>query len=114
MKHTYTPRRAGKTRWLKDAPEYILDCFDHPGEDDRYTIMLTGTMLCWSPVDKPRTFANTEIQFIGSTAGGSIYWSGVDAYRAAQYRYAKSRHRVRWLDLPEAVREQVVIRVTQP
>ena len=52
----YTPRRAGK-QWRKDAPDYILDCFDDQGAGERYTVLFTGKLLITDG-----TFAGTFIQ----------------------------------------------------
>lgn len=99
----YAPRRAGK-RWQEQAPEYVLDCFDD-GPDrfhDRYTVLLGGSMY--------EPSLNRGCMYLGLNEGGGSYFGELDF--AAPYRYHAGHKRVRWLDLPEAVRCAVIARVT--
>ena len=102
----YTPRRAGK-QWRKDAPDYILDCFDDQGAGERYTVLFTGKLLITDG-----TFAGTFIQGLGMSGApshpqGISMWFELKAHEAAAYRYANHHRRVKWLDLPEDIRRHV-------
>lgn len=103
----YTPRRAGK-QWLKGAPAYILDCFDDKHETDRYTVLLVGD---WMTTDG--TFAGTWVAYLGMDEGGRGYSGELRAYEAAQYRYRNHHRRVRWMDLPQPVRQHVISRTEE-
>ena len=102
MKRQYTPRRANLTRWLQSSPPHILDCFDdgpNAPHADRFTILFTGDYLLG---DGP----NTRIQYLGCSANPQ-YCGGhgeLDRSEAAAFRYRNGKRRVRWLDLPVAVR----------
>lgn len=111
MARTYTPRRAGKARWLKAAPEWVLDVLDDNTTHDRYTILLAGSQLV-----SDGTYSGTHIQFVASSEYGATYWGELRAHEAAAYRYrcSQRRQRIRWLDLPEIVRKAVTARVTAP
>lgn len=104
MTRQYTPRRASLKRWLTDAPAFVLDCFDHPNDGaDRYTVFMTGAYL------NGDTYAGTEVQYFGTSESGHVSgWGGMKARDCAQYRYANSKHRIRWLDLPTSVRDRIV------
>jgi len=96
---TYTPRRANLKRWLEGAPEHILDCFDSRGPGERYTVFITGEE------NLIRTESGVHIQYFGTSEGlGISGWGEMLAHQAAAYRYRFGRHRIKWADLPEAVR----------
>jgi hypothetical protein len=104
----YTPRKAGK-RWLAGAPDYILDCFDHPEYGDRYTIMFSGKLLI-------RSESDVYVPYLGVSDDpwnpqGVSMWGELKAHEAAAYRYRNARRRTRWLDLPERIRNHVQRRV---
>ena len=103
----YTPRRAGKARWLAGAPEWVLDVLDDKGSHDRYTVLLTGSQLVGDG-----TRQGTRIQYVASTEHGATYWGELTAYDAEAYRYRARR--IKWSDLPEAVRRAVTARVLEP
>lgn len=116
MATNYTPRRAGKKRWLEGAPGYILDVLDNRGKTtDRYTVLFTAQFLI------PRTyrrFANTTVQYLGMSDSpthpqGFSQWGELSAADAAAYRYRSGKHRIRWLDLPEHIRKHVQFRATE-
>ncbi len=117
----YTPRRAAK-RWLEEAPDYILDCFDHPKYGDRYTVFFGGSLLYHtlpdgSSKDGSDQLGNTYVQYLGMSGApthpqGISLWNEMSAHDAASYRYASARRRVRWLDLPENIRQHVIARAT--
>lgn len=111
MANQYTPRRAGK-RWRENAPDYILDCFDNRGTTaDRYIVMFTGDTLITDG-----TCAGTYIAYLGMSDApthpqGVSMWGEMSAYAAAGFRYDYGHNRVRWLDLPEHIRQHVIARV---
>lgn len=89
----YTPRRANKQRWLQNAPDYILDCFNFP-TDGGPEVLFTGSLL--GRMGTSTRFADTYI--MGLCEQGSFE---LKAHEAAAYRYANGKKRVRWDDLPE-------------
>lgn len=106
----YSPRRASKKRWLQDAPEYVLDCFDDPRTIDRYTVMFAPPVS-----ESDGTFAGTHIAGLAMSGApsppqGFSQWFELRAWQAVNYRYRNKRYRVRWLDLPENIRQHVVMR----
>lgn len=108
MNHKYIPRRAGKKRWLQNAPEYVLDCFDDPRTCDRYTVLFTANLLVTDG-----TFAGTFVQGLGMSGApshpqGVSQWFELKAHQAADYRYRNHHRRVKWMDLPEHIRAHVI------
>jgi len=96
---TYRPHRASK-RWLEGAPEYVLSCHDSPKYHDRYTVFFGGSL--WSP-DMGRT-----VMFLGLSESGASYWGELDSGMRNN-----SGRKIRWNDLPQAVREAVQTRATE-
>lgn len=96
----YRPRRAGK-RWREGAPEYILDCFDHPKETDRYTVMF------WPEAG---TRYDVSILYLGIDSQPASCFGEMRAHDAVAYRFHNHHRRIRWSDLPEAVRRHVIAR----
>lgn len=110
----YTPRRAS-ARWLEGAPDNVLDVFDSKGPGERYTVLFTGDLLTQYPRTGPRAYANTYVQFLGMDDSpthpqGISMWGELHAYQAAAFRYRCGKQRVRWLDLPEHIRNHVIAR----
>lgn len=119
----YTPRRASK-RWLEGAPAYVLDVLDNKGKTaDRYTVLFTFPLAFvmnrdHSAGDKPGRYADTYIPYLGMSGApthpqGVSMWGEMSAHEAAAYRYRCKHHRVRWLDLPEYIRNHVIARATE-
>ena len=108
-RRTYTPRRASKTRWLQNAPDFVLDILDHPKFHDRYTIMLTGKDL----LTTDGTYAGTWVPYLSSNDSGGTSFGEMKAYECACYRYAQKHRRISWDSLPDAVKKAVISRVTQ-
>ena len=100
MSRNRYPKRA-RARWLEGAPEWVCDCFDDRGEGDRYTVFLTG----------PEWGAGRDgwAAYFGIDEHGQIFSGEMRAHEFAQYRYRNGKKRVRWIDLPEAVRRACVI-----
>lgn len=111
MTKQYTPRRASK-RWLDGAPAFVLDCFDDKGAGDRYTVFF-GTEF----MSQRGSYAESWVAYLGMDGSpthpqGISMWGEMEAYQAAQYRYARKHRRVKWSDLPENIRRHVVARAT--
>lgn len=108
MKKTeYTPRRANKTRWLQNAPEFILDCFDDPAcPIDRYSILFTGSLL--GRVGESTKYADTYIMGMGMQGSFEL-----KAHEAASYRFRNAKKRIKWDDIPESFRLRVITWATQ-
>lgn len=118
----YTPRRAGK-RWREGAPDYVLDCLDNKDKTtDRYTVLFCGEFLMYTDRNGDiqqgsDTLANTYVQYLAMSGApthpqGFSQWGELSAYNAARYRYRSGHERVRWLDLPENIRQHVISRAT--
>lgn len=118
----YTPRRANVARWLEGAPAYVLDCFDSKNSGERYTVLFGGALAYHvkrdgSTDEGPDQAGNTYVQFLGMSGApthpqGVSMWGEFKPGEAATYRYRFGHQRVRWLDLPEHIREHVVHRAT--
>lgn len=116
MNHHYTPRRAGKKRWLEGAPEYVLDVLDSKGPGERYTVLFAGSLLIRESAAGNRR-GRVIVPFLGmsdapSHPQGVSMWGEMDARDAAAYRYRCGKERIRWLDLPEHIRAHVIARAT--
>jgi hypothetical protein len=100
----YRPRRSSK-RWLVDAPEFILACYDNKGKTtDRYTVLFGGTMYSQE--------FGYNVQYLAMSNAptnpqGVSMWGEMPVYN----RKALGYH-IRWLDLPEKLREHVIDRAT--
>ena len=102
---TYRPRRAGK-RWQEDAPEYVLDCFDNKGKTaDRYTVLFGGSL--WSPE------MGRNVSYLGMS-DAPTHPQGVSMWGEIGASWRPSHQKVRWLDLPEHIRNHVIARATFP
>lgn len=101
-----TPRRASVRRWLQDAPDDVLDCFDAgPKEHDRFTIFLGKRFMEGDHV----SFLHCSTEPRGYSGSGEL-----ERHQAAAYRYRCGRQRTRWNDLPENVRAFVVRWINEP
>ena len=101
----YKPRRAGK-RWLEEAPEYILDVFDNKGKTaDRYTVLFGGSMF------DPRMLKERTVHYLGMSSDPTHPWFGVSMWGECDAAWRPSHERIRWLDLPEHIRNHVIRRV---
>ena len=63
-------------------------------------------------------FGRTWIQYLGMSDApthpqGFSQWGEMEAHKAAAYRYASGKERIRWLDLPEHIRKHVIARATE-
>lgn len=112
MSRLYTPRRAGLDRWLKEAPAYILDCFDSKGSGERYTVLFTKELSSVTG-----SFAETWVSYLGMSdsptgAQGIGIWGEFKAHECVSFRTRVKHQRVRWLDLPQHIRDHVIARAT--
>lgn len=96
-------RRAG-ARWRKDAPEWVVDCFDDPAFADRYSVLikLDDDYLAWLGMSGAPTHPQ-----------GISQWSETEHHQATMYRYENGKHRIAWLDLPADIRAHVIARVAE-
>ena len=125
MSNKYTPRRAGK-RWREGAPDYILDCFDDPRTIDRYTVLLGGSLLngttdgtkvvvcSYAAFNQPPPW----IDYIGMSGApedpqGFSQMGELSISEMQNYRYRNGHYRIKWLDLPEHIRQHVIARCTE-
>lgn len=109
----YTPRRASLGRWLQCAPAYVLDVFDSKDSGERYTVVFTKALSSLTG-----SYAETWVSYLGMSGApthpqGVSMWGEMKAYEMARYRTRVKRQRIRWLDLPENIREHVVSRATR-
>ena len=107
----YTPRRASK-RWLEGAPEYVLDCFDSKDSGERYTVIFGKEFMNHIPGYPGGDYWLSLLGMSGAPSHpqGISLWSEYPAHQIAAYRYREGHHRVRWMDLPENIREHVIAR----
>ncbi|MFK4136742.1 hypothetical protein ACI2KR_31415 [Pseudomonas luteola] len=104
MSIAYRPRRA-RAHWVEGAPEYILSCHDNGGKTvDRYTIFFGGTLL------DEKLCRNRSVSFLALSdnpshpMGFSQWGECLSANRDACGK------KIRWLDLPESIRNHIVAR----
>jgi hypothetical protein len=98
--HSYRPRRA-RARWLEGAPSALLAVYDNGGKSfDRYTA-LYGAPL-WVP-----SMAHTiPARFMSSDP---FHPQGVGMYGEVKAYYRDSfGKKVRFLDLPDAVKRCII------
>lgn len=77
------PKRS-RAAWREGAPEWVCDVFDHPREDDRYTVFLTGDG--WIGQLDPR------VPFIGCDAHAREVWEHVSGKLRVSDRSAAWAH----------------------
>ena len=112
MTRQYRPRRA-RSRWLEGAPAEVLDVFDNGGKTaDRYTVFFGGPMLIMTGAAADVNPGSVDVPYLGmsetpSHPQGVGMWGELRAYEVANYRYKHGRERIRWADLPDAVKECV-------
>lgn len=102
----WLPRRA-RARWLEGAPPFVCDVFDDKGLGDRYTVFFTGRDFITGPEPRACYLGMSEAP---THPQGVSMWGELTPRQFADYRRAFSRHRIRWLDLPENVRRHVIER----
>ena len=101
----YQPKRSRK-QWTQDAPPYVLACYDNGGKTcDRYTVLFGAPI--WTP-----KYGRT-VPFLGMS-GAPTHPQGFSQWgeMPSDNRAACGKH-VRWLDLPEHIREHVISRATE-
>jgi hypothetical protein len=121
MKTNYVPRRAGLKRWLKGAPDYILDVLNVANCADHYVVFLGKQFIFHIKDgiadDGPDEFGNTHVAVLfmsdePSSSQGVSIWDTMTAYNQATYRYNHKHRRIRWKDLPDTIRKHVISRAT--
>lgn len=106
----YRPRRAAK-RWLEGAPEYVLACYDNRGRTaDRYTVLFGGSL--WSP--DMRDWRGGRVVSCLLMSDNPTHPQGVSMWVTTSASVRPGSHtQVRWMDLPDHIREHVIERATQ-
>jgi hypothetical protein len=86
---------------MEGAPDYVVDCFDHPRMRDRFTVIVVhedGTL--------GHLGSNESMSFSG--------WNEITRHNAAAWRGRSSRYRIRWIEVPERIRKAVMQDMNQP
>lgn len=97
---TYKPRRCS-TRWLDgDCPKGVLAILDHPDSIDRYTIIFADVSEYAGEKWMGYLATNESLSFSG--------FEQMRAHEVAAYRYRNKHRYIRWTDLPEPVRQEVI------
>lgn len=99
----YRPRKANK-RWLEGAPDYILSVHDNPKYGDRYTVCFGGHL--WD-----ESMGRT-VMYLGMSANPS-HPQGISMWGEMESGARANMKKIRWLDLPEHIREHVIMRATE-
>lgn len=94
----YRPRRA-RSHWLVGAPPYVFDCFDHKKGTERFTILLGGPEFWEEKMGRC-------MHYLGTCSTGIAY----SLFGECSSNFRPAHHRVRWLDLPEALRKHIISR----
>lgn len=97
----YRPRRASKW-WLFGAPEYILDCFKG---DHTYWVLFGGTLL------DQHLLKDRKVHMLEVNRMPTHPMYGFSMWGESEAGYRPAHRRIRWLDLPQNVREHIVWRV---
>lgn len=105
--YRYKPRRAW-SRWLEDAPEYILAVYDlGPKHNDRYTVLFGGSL------NDPLLLKDRMVLSLGFNDCPTSPNMGVSMWGEV---FARDRDglgkKIKWLDLPEHLRNHVIARAT--
>lgn len=101
----YQPKRSRK-QWLEGAPEYVLAVYDNGGKTaDRYTVLFGGSL--WDES------MGSTVQYL-AMSNNPTHPQGVSMWDTCQC-YVRSVHgkHIKWLDLPENVRQHVISRATE-
>ena len=103
---TYKPRRASH-HWLSEAPEYVLDVFDHgPKHVDRWEVWFGGSLM------EPALAAERKVYFL-CMSDHPNHPQGYSQWGEVRADIRPSHRRICWLDLPESIRRHVAMRVAQ-
>ena len=96
-----------RAQWLHGAPDYVADCYDG-GERmlHRYTVFVLPPDSTIDPVGYITLDKATQ-------PNGRFGWGELTKAEFAAYQRAGEKYRVRWLDLPDAVRKGVRMRTEQ-
>ena len=91
--------RRANARWRENAPDYIVDCFHEPKYADCYTVITNKGY---------EHNGDTYYLVLGTSANlGTSGWQEIKHHDITAYRYRLGHRRIRWTDLPEAVRSAV-------
>lgn len=106
----FRPKRSAK-RWLANAPEYVIACYDNGGKTvDRYTILFGGSL--WTP-DYARLnaecYRNPRLTLCLGMSGSPTSPQGVSMWGEA-LRGPHLGKKVTWDSLPENIKTHTVCR----
>lgn len=102
----YTPRRASQ-RWLKGAPDYVLDVFDDKKSADRYTVIF-GKQFMNKAGNGTYFLSYLGMSEKPTHPQGFSQWGEFSRIQCVGYRNRCKHQRIRWVDLPENVRQHVI------
>jgi hypothetical protein len=109
----FKPKRSA-ARWLYQAPEYVVACYDNRGRSaDRYTVLFGGSL--WEPdYAKANASCGRDPRLVQCLAmsGSPEHPQGVSIWTDC-LRGAHLGRKVKWLDLPEHIREHVTARAAR-
>ncbi len=89
----------------------MLDCFDHPAAVDRYTVFLGGEHV--AEYAGEWCVPHLDMSELPTHPQGYSQWGALAQSELADFRRVNTRRRVRWLDLPEHIREHVIARANE-
>jgi hypothetical protein len=96
-------------RWREGAPDYVADILDNKGQTaDRYTVN-----FAYPFADTNGDVMHLDMSDAPTHPCGVSMWGSLRPHEASAYRYRCGHHRIRWLDLPENIREHVVARAAE-
>jgi hypothetical protein len=109
----FRPKRSA-ARWLKGAPGYVIACYDNAGRAaSRYTVLFGGSL--WD-TDYARTNweagLDPRLTQCLLMAEASAHLPGVSTWSQC-LRGSHLGRKINWLDLPEHLREHVIMRAHQ-
>ena len=109
----FRPRRS-RRRWLEQAPDSVVACYDNGGKTaDRYTVLFGPPI--WSPTYAQanyRTGVDPRLVPCLAMSGAPTHPQGVSEW-CEVLRGPHLGRKVRWLDLPEEIREHVETRALE-
>lgn len=104
MTSSYRPRRASQ-RWVEGAPEYVLSCHDSGGKTaDRFTVYFGGTMY--------EEVMGRNVHYLAMSINPTFPLGFSQWGEASAACREASGKKIRWMDLPENIRNHVIHRAT--
>lgn len=102
-----------RKRWLEGAPEYVTACRDNGGKTaDRYTVYIGGSMALTAKDSKDQHRFDRVEQYLGMSENPT-HPQGFSQWGEATCGNRRNAGKtLRWLDLPENIRQHVISRAT--